>query len=88
MHDNKTYNLKIGEQYISEFNLLRKADLNIIILILSNYEKLNIKQLESEKDDKIDTSNDNDNEISSNSDYHVESNEKDNIKFIKRSKIF
>ena len=68
LNDNKTYNLIKDEQYITEFNLLRKADLNIINLILSKYEKLNLKQIEDEMDDKIDTSIDEDNEISSNSD--------------------
>ena len=34
LNDNKIYNLKKGEQYIVGFNLLRKADLNLINLIL------------------------------------------------------
>ena len=68
LNDNKTYNLIKDEQYITEFNLLRKADLNIINFILSKFEKLNLKQIEDEMDDKIDTSIDEDNEISSNSD--------------------
>ena len=30
LNDNITYNIKKGEQYIVGFNLLRKADLNLI----------------------------------------------------------
>ena len=88
LNDNNTYNIKKGEQYIVGFNLLRKADLNLINLILSNHEKLNINQIENEKDDKIDTSDDEVNEISSDSDSNAKIEDNDNCKFIKRSKSF
>ena len=88
LNDNNTYNIKKGEQYIVGFNLLRKADLNLINLILSNHEKLNINQIENEKDEIIDTSDDEVNEMSSDSDSNAKIEDNDNCKFIKRSKSF
>ena len=52
------YNLKINSTFIVDYCLLRKADLNIINLLIKDNNLLNKNLPENDNDNTIDTSSD------------------------------